>query len=79
MPIDWLRWAMSERKWGRDDVRTEAANFKDFWIAKPGADGIKLDWLATWRRWCRNSNRPPGSANPGLSAVRPVHDTAPAL
>jgi uncharacterized protein YdaU (DUF1376 family) len=29
------------------------ANFRDFWIAKPGKDGTKLDWLATWRTWVR--------------------------
>lgn len=31
-----------------------AAKFRDFWIAKPGRDGLKLDWAATWRNWCRN-------------------------
>jgi hypothetical protein len=32
--------------------------FKDFWIAKPGQDGCKLDWLATWRNWVRRQNAP---------------------
>lgn len=27
--------------------------FRDYWIAKPGKDGAKLDWDATWRNWCR--------------------------
>lgn len=31
-----------------------AEDFRDYWVAKPGKDGAKLDWLATWRRWCRN-------------------------
>ena len=30
-----------------------AARFKDFWAAKPGAGGTKLDWSATWRNWMR--------------------------
>lgn len=40
-----------------DDVRVEFEAFKDYWTAKPGKDGVKLDWLATWRNWCRNSKR----------------------
>lgn len=31
-----------------------AAQFRDHWHAKPGKDGTKLDWAATWRNWCRN-------------------------
>jgi len=30
-----------------------AANFRDYWHAKSGKDATKLDWLATWRSWCR--------------------------
>ena len=35
------------------DVERVTANFRDFWRAKPGKDGTKLDWSATWRVWCR--------------------------
>lgn len=31
-----------------------AAQFRDYWIAKPGKDGAKLDWGAAWRTWIRN-------------------------
>ena len=34
---------------------TEGEKFRDFWIAKPGQQGIKLDWSATWRNWCRRA------------------------
>lgn len=27
--------------------------FRDYWIAKPGKDGVKLDWRATWKKWVR--------------------------
>lgn len=27
--------------------------FRDYWLSKPGKDGVKLDWSATWRNWCR--------------------------
>jgi uncharacterized protein YdaU (DUF1376 family) len=37
------------------EAKREAAKFRDYWIAKPGAAGVKLDWQATWRNWCRRS------------------------
>lgn len=39
-----------------------AENFYDYWIAKPGAGGRKLDWSATWRTWVR---REAGDVGPG--------------
>jgi hypothetical protein len=39
---------------------TVAERFRDHWIAKAGRDGVKLDWLATWRNWVR-SERSVGS------------------
>ena len=60
VPPDWIAWAKSERSWTNAECRTEAANFVDFWNAKAGRDGTKLDWQATWRNWVRNSRRPSG-------------------
>jgi hypothetical protein len=37
-----------------DEVSQQAFRFKDYWIARPGKDGCKLDWEATWRNWCRS-------------------------
>jgi hypothetical protein len=37
------------------DGKTEHAQFCDFWVGKPGKDGRKLDWVATWRRWMRTA------------------------
>jgi uncharacterized protein YdaU (DUF1376 family) len=31
--------------------------FKDYWIAKAGQQGVKLDWFATWRNWVRSQNQ----------------------
>jgi len=28
-------------------------SFRDYWIAKAGEAGVKLDWDATWRNWIR--------------------------
>ena len=36
-------------------IRNEAAKFRDYWVAKPGQAGCKLDWRATWRNWCRKA------------------------
>lgn len=33
--------------------------FKDYWIAKAGQQGVKLDWFATWRNWVRSQNQAP--------------------
>lgn len=39
----------------------EAAKFRDYWSAQPGAKGRKTDWQATWRNWCRNVQQKPSS------------------
>ena len=31
--------------------------FRDYWIARPGAGGCKLDWLCVWRNWLRRMRR----------------------
>lgn len=38
-----------------DEARREALKFRDYWISQPGQKGIKLDWPATWRNWCRHA------------------------
>lgn len=59
LPAEWLEWAASDRGWPLDVIRAEAEQFRDYWCAKPGREGTKTDWLATWRNWCRNSRRHP--------------------
>lgn len=65
-----LAWASNERP--DLDIAAVVEGFRDFWIAKPGKDGTKLDWPATFRNWVRNQR----SAKPGLpqagSAPRPT-------
>lgn len=36
-------------------AESEAAKFRDFWVAKAGEGGRKLDWQATWRNWVRRA------------------------
>jgi hypothetical protein len=55
LPEDWESWASQERP----DLNPQKVGeqFKDFWIAKAGAAGVKLDWQATWRNWVRNQRQ----------------------
>lgn len=39
------------------DPAKTADRFRDYWLAQPGAKGVKLDWTATWRNWVRNETR----------------------
>jgi uncharacterized protein YdaU (DUF1376 family) len=56
LPDEWEYWSNKERP----DLNAKqiADQFKDFWCAKPGKDGVKLDWAATWRNWVRNQKAP---------------------
>ena len=51
LPEDWRSWCRRERP--DLDPDSVAEQFRDFWVAKPGKDGRKADWQATWRNWCR--------------------------
>ena len=63
LPDEWRTWAEHERP--DVDVALEAAKFRDFWHGKPGKDGRKADWQATWRNWVRR-------AEPGRRRVSPA-------
>ena len=52
-------------------VDREAASFRDYWHAKPGADGRKTNWSATWRNWVRRtSERKQGNGTGSRSQSR---------
>ena len=57
---------------GQTVARREWAKFCDYWAAKPGKDGRKLDWQATWRNWLRRAaeDRAPPQANGTTTPVR---------
>jgi hypothetical protein len=54
LPVEWGEWALSEGL-AHDTIRSEAEKFKDYWTARAGPNGVKLDWQATWRNWIRNT------------------------
>ena len=37
------------------DAFREAERFGDYWAGCPGQRGLKRDWDATWRNWCRRA------------------------
>lgn len=43
----------------------ELAKFRDYWAAQPGQKGVKADWPATWRNWCRRATE----ATPGKPSL----------
>ena len=49
----------------------EWAAFWDYWVAKPGQGGVKLDWLATWRNWCRRAVEFRSGGNGGMGRAPP--------
>lgn len=57
LPVAWGNWALGEG-WPEPAVRSEADKFRDYWHSVAGQKGVKLDWLATWRNWMRNSKNP---------------------
>lgn len=58
LPDAWRDFCQTERP---DLVPDQTyAKFRDYWTAKPGKAGTKLDWLATWRNWVREEKRKAG-------------------
>lgn len=65
LPDEWGKWAVENHGWSGAHTMHVAECFRDYWIAKPGKDGRKTDWEATWRNWCRNQ-RGNGAAKGGV-------------
>jgi len=56
IPQEWGEWAVSEFNWDVAKVIKTGEKFKDHWLSVVGTKGVKLDWFATWRNWCRRTN-----------------------
>ncbi len=55
------------------DIRTELSKFQDYWLAKPGAGGRKVNWDATWRNWVRRAAEQRGSRVHSVKDDRVAH------
>lgn len=69
LPLDW-RPSNEDTAYAADlglDPQRIAADFTDYWHAKPGAAARKTSWPLTWRTWCRREadRRPAARANGG--------------
>jgi hypothetical protein len=63
LPADWIP-SFADARFCADErpdlsIDKTASQFRDYWIAKPGAKGRKTDWPATWRNWVRNQHAAP--------------------
>jgi hypothetical protein len=84
LPDDWLPsrelvdWARGECP--NVDSKRETERFRDYWHAKPGKDGRKLDWVKTWKNWMRTAQDRQGPRDRGgvskLARGRELVDTA---
>lgn len=52
LPENWRLFCRQKRPDLDPDETFE--RFRDHWLAQPGQKGVKVDWDATWRNWCRN-------------------------
>jgi len=55
------------------------ARFRDYWLAQPGQRGVKTDWQATWRNWCRRDAEDRKRAPPGKTSHLSTFDQNEAL
>lgn len=65
--------------WARENAphvngKRETEQFCDYWRAKPGKDGRKIDWLATWRRWMRTADDRQGPRDRPAASGRSTTD-----
>jgi uncharacterized protein YdaU (DUF1376 family) len=75
LPLDWKpsdadQTFAANQNMTTEEIRREADQFRDYWIARPGAGGVKLDWAATWRTWCRNRRSPSQAGKPSAGGHR---------
>lgn len=53
LPKAWGEWALSSYPaWTPDVVRVEADKFRAHWLSESGQKARKVDWFATWQKWC---------------------------
>lgn len=55
LPESWGNRTLATYRVTREQVKTEADRFKNYWLAKAGKDAARVDWEATWRNWCSSN------------------------
>lgn len=63
--------ALEAQKMNKSAIaQAEYDRFRDYWTAKTGQSATKLDWLATWRNWLRDTKG--GGSLPTGNDLSPV-------
>jgi hypothetical protein len=75
LPADWQP---SEPGYEGASAQT-LARFRDYWLAQPGQRGVKTDWQATWRNWCRRDAEDRKRAPPAKTSALSTYDQNEAL
>lgn len=61
LPETWVltlplgQWALQHYAASPEQIRTEAAKFKNYWLNRPGKGGTKIDWDRTWKNWVHDA------------------------
>lgn len=76
MPDTWITDAISWRPdLSRDQIRTEATAFCNYWQAKTGAGATKLDWHKTWHNWVLKAHAKPEKKVRSASEIKTFKET----
>jgi hypothetical protein len=76
IPPDWAPDIAYAKSKGMHDneIDREAEKFRNYWSARAGAGGVKLDWARTWFTWCltfceRAGRAPQGGGVPSAASM----------
>lgn len=74
IPADWQpdRAYAASKGMHEQEIEREAEKFRNYWAARAGAGGVKLDWSRTWYTWCltfceRAGRQPPSAPVPSAA------------
>jgi len=60
LPAEFVKFAM-DLGWSLEKAIDVHEQFEDYWLSIPGQKGIKKDWPAVWRNWCRRVDKQKGA------------------
>ena len=83
LPADYVvseHWLLQARKTRpelpAEQIASAAASFVGHWSAKPGKDGLKLNWFSAWLNWVRKERTwPAGQARADQARLLPPSNT----
>lgn len=78
-PTDEQRLYASDQGYTPGETDAMAEDFRDYWLARSGADARKRDWNRTWRRWVRNQVNFRGGRSNGGKPARTVESDRAAI